>query len=276
MTQSLPHSTPDSMPAPRRVANDLLAAFQFLTRVPLPHLEFDAATLPRALKFFPLVGLFIGLGAVGLHRALLPHLAPAVMAWVLMLYLVLITGCFHEDALADVADSFGAWTRERRLAIMRDSRIGSYGAAALVLSLTGRLLLLRSLPLDRFAAYMIVAQVLCRWSTLPLSYFLPAARVEPQSSDMQLNPAQISSGQGARIAQRTSRFSLIFASLFSLVVTIIALHRAAIAPLLVVSLLTAACGRVFMRKLGGVTGDCFGATTQVTEIAVYLCGAWTA
>ncbi len=84
--------------------------------------------------------------------------------------------------MADVADSFGAWTRERRLAIMRDSRIGSYGAAALALSIVGRLLLLRSLPLERFAAYVIVAQVLCRWSTLPLSYFLPPARTHDEQT----------------------------------------------------------------------------------------------
>ena len=120
----------------RRAPHDLAAAFQFLTRLPVPQPAFDSGTLARAVKFFPLVGAAIGIGAALLHRLLLPHLGGNVTAWSIMLYLVLVTGCLHEDALADVADSFGAWTRERRIEIMRDSRIGSYGAAALVLSLS--------------------------------------------------------------------------------------------------------------------------------------------
>ncbi|HEX4650541.1 MAG TPA: adenosylcobinamide-GDP ribazoletransferase [Granulicella sp.] len=256
------------MSAGRAVVRDVVAAFQFLTRLPTPAIAFDSGTLARAVKYFPLVGLMVGLGAAELYRILLPHLAQPVVAWVIVLYLVLITGCFHEDALADVADSFGAWTRERRLAIMRDSRIGSYGAAALVLSIVGRLLLLRALPLERFTAYVIVAQVLCRWSTLPLSYLLPAARTA--------DAGNTEAGQGAQIARLTSQSSLLFGSIFSVAVTVIALRWASIAPLLAVCAVTAASGRLFMRRLGGVTGDCFGATNQVAEIAVYLCGVWMA
>jgi adenosylcobinamide-GDP ribazoletransferase len=256
------------MSAERGVMRDVVAAFQFLTRLPMPEIAFDSDTLAQSVKYFPLVGLAVGFGAAGLHGMLSPHLAQPVLAWVIVLYLVLITGCFHEDALADVADSFGAWTRERRLEIMRDSRIGSYGTAALVLSVVGRLLLLRALPLERFAAYVIVAQVLCRWSTLPLSYLLPAARVtDAKSAD---------AGQGARIAQLTSRSSLLLGSILSVTVTVIALRWAAIAPLLAVCAVTAAGGRVFLHRLGGVTGDCFGATNQIAEIAVYLCGVWAA
>ncbi len=104
----------------------------------------------------------------------------------MLLYLVLITGCLHEDGLADVADSLGGWNPEQRLAILHDSHIGSYGAAALVLSLLSRAVLLAGLPLEHFTAYLVSAHVLCRWSTLPLSYYLP--------------PARDSEGQGARIA----------------------------------------------------------------------------
>jgi len=248
----------------RRAPHDLAAAFQFLTRLPVPQPAFDGGTLARAVKFFPLVGAAIGIGAALLHRLLLPHLGGNVTAWSIVLYLVLVTGCLHEDALADVADSFGAWTRERRLEIMRDSRIGSYGAAALVLSLVGRLLLIQALPARHFGGYMIAAQLLCRWSTLPLSYVLPAARTGQNA------------GQGSRIAQLTSGTALAVGSLFSALVTVLVLKRAAIAPLLLVPAVTASCGMIFLRRLGGVTGDCFGATSQITEIAVYLCGVWAA
>jgi adenosylcobinamide-GDP ribazoletransferase len=250
----------------RGFVTDVVTAFQFMTRLPMPRVPFEPGSLARSVKFFPLVGCVVGMGAAGLHAVLIPHLGRAVAAWLIVLYLVLITGCFHEDALADVADSFGAWTRERRLEIMRDSRIGSYGAVAMMLSIAGRMLLLRDLPPEHFAAYVVVAQVLCRWSTLPLSYFLPRARSGNEQD----------AGQGARIAQLTSRSTLLLGSILSMIVAVVALQRAAIAPLVIVALLTAASGRFFLRRLGGVTGDCFGATNQVAEIAVYLCGVWTA
>ncbi len=119
----------------------------------------------------------VGGGAVLLERVLLLHLNHSLIALVLLAYLMLITGCLHEDGLADAADGFGGgWSKEQILSILKDSRIGSYGAAALVMSLLARYLLLASLPLEHFAAYVISAHVLCRWSTLPLSYFLPPAR----------------------------------------------------------------------------------------------------
>jgi adenosylcobinamide-GDP ribazoletransferase len=246
-------------PAPRW-AVDIAVAFQFLTRLPIPQAPFAPDGLARAVKFFPLVGLVIGAGAALLQKVLSPHLGRPASALAVLLYLVLITGCLHEDGLADVADSLGGWNPEQRLAILHDSRIGSFGAAALVLSLLSRGVLIAGLPLEHFTAYLVSAHVLCRWSTLPLSYYLP--------------PARDSKGQGARIARLTSAGSLIAGSVFTLATVVVVLHKAAIAPVLsaiAVSLL----GCIFyMRKFGGVTGDCFGATNQITEIAVYLCGVW--
>ena len=168
----------------------------------MPSTAFEADSLSRSVKFFPLVGLVVGSGAVLLQRLLMPHLGRPVIALIVLTYLVLITGCLHEDGLADTADAFGAgWTKDQVLLILKDSRIGSYGATALALSLLARYLLLASLPVEHFAAYVISAHVLCRWSSLPLSYFLPPAREED--------------GQGARIAKLTSLSSLVFGSFFS-------------------------------------------------------------
>ena len=241
---------------------EVMVAFQFLTRIPMPSIAFEADSLSRATKFFPLVGLAIGFGAVLLQRLLLFHLSRPLIALIVLLYLVLITGCLHEDGLADTVDGFGGgWSKDKILLILKDSRIGSYGATALMLSLLARYLLLASLPLDHFAAYVVSAHVLCRWSTLPLSYFLPPAREQ--------------NGQGARIAKLTSLTSLLFGSAFTFGVVAIALRRLAVAPLLVAILMVVSCGLFYTRKIGGVTGDCFGATNQLTEIAIYLCGVWT-
>jgi adenosylcobinamide-GDP ribazoletransferase len=249
-----------SLRTPRFVV-DIAVAFQFLTRLPVPPVTFAPDGLARSVKFFPLVGLVIGSGAALLEKGLAPHLGRPASAVAVLLYLVLITGCLHEDGLTDVADSLGGWNPEQRLAILRDSRIGTYGAAALVFSLLSRAVLLAGLPLQHFTAYLISAHVLCRWSTLPLSYYLP--------------PARDSEGQGARIASLTSASSLIVGSVFTIVTVVVALRRAAIAPVLSAIAIPFLSSFLYMRKFGGVTGDCFGATNQLTEIAVYLCGVWT-
>ena len=244
----------------RRLGVEVVTAFQFLTRIPMPTVTFAVDSLSRAVKFFPLVGLVVGFGAVLLQKLLLSHLGRPLMALVVLIYFVLITGCFHEDGLADTADGFGGGSnRDQILVILKDSRIGSYGATALVVSLLARYLLLASLPLEHFAAYVISAHVLCRWSSLPLSYFLAPAGEQ---------------GQGARIAKLTSLSSLIFGSVFSLAIVVFALRWSAVAPLLVTMLAVALSGWFYFRKIGGVTGDCFGATNQLAEIAVYCCGVW--
>jgi adenosylcobinamide-GDP ribazoletransferase len=245
----------------RRLGVEVVVAFQFLTRIPMPSIAFETDSLPRATKFFPLVGLVVGSGAVLLQRLLIPHLGRPLVALIVLTYLVLITGCFHEDGLADIADGFGGgWTKDQILLILKDSRIGSYGATALMLSLLSRYLLLASLPMERFAAYVISAHVLCRWSSLPLSYFLAPAREQDS--------------QGARIAKLTSLSSLVFGSIFSFAIVLFALRWSVVAPLLVATLAAALSGWFYVRKIGGVTGDCFGATNQLTEIAVYFCGVW--
>ena len=246
----------------RRLSNEIVVAFQFLTRIPMPSTAFEADSLSRATKFFPLVGLVVASGAVLLQKLLMFHMSRPLVALIVLIYLVLITGCLHEDGLADTADGFGGGrTKDQILAILKDSRIGSYGATALVLSLLARYLLLASLPLEHFAAYVISSHVLCRWSSMPLSYFLPPAREED--------------GQGARIAKLTSLATLTFGSIFSFAVVAFALRWSAVAPVLIAIFTFAVSGWFYARKIGGVTGDCFGATNQLTEIAVYFCGVWT-
>lgn len=250
-----------------RTWSDLLAAIQFLTRIPVPSQPYEASSLSRSVKFFPLVGVLIGGSAALLHLLLLPHLPRLVTALFVLLLMLLLTGGLHEDGLADTADGFGGgWNRDQILLILRDSRLGTYGCAALTFSLLARLLLLSSLPVENVACYLITAHILCRWTTLPLSYFLPSARVRN---------LQEPEGQGARIAQLTSRETLIGGTLFSFAVAILLLRSAALPPILCATILTLITGLYYKNRIGGVTGDCFGATNQLTEIGIYVCGVWT-
>jgi adenosylcobinamide-GDP ribazoletransferase len=245
---------------------DLLTAVQFLTRLPVPSGPYNQDSLARAVKFFPVVGLLIGSGSLLLYGLLAPHLPLTIVAMLVVVYLVAITGCLHEDGLADSVDGFGGgWECERVLAIMRDSRIGTYGAVSLILSLLARVLLIAAIPRTQVTAYLLVAPVLSRWTTLPLSFFLPPAR---ERSEEQVD------GQGARIARLTTRGSLIIGSLFTLVIVFALLRIRALVPVLVSVGVTLVTALYYKRRIGGITGDCFGATNQLAEIAVYLCGVW--
>lgn len=248
--------------------SDFLAAVQFLTRIPVSNLPYDPDSLSRAVKFFPVVGLVIGSAAALLHQLLTPHFPRLVTALLVIAFLVAITGCLHEDGLADTADGFGGGSnREQILVILKDSRIGSYGGVALALSLLARVLLLASLPLSQVPQYLIAAHVLCRWTTLPLSYSLAPARSQQDAAG---------AGQGARIASLTTRGTLITGSIFTLAICILALRTHALTAIGVTISVTLLSGLYFQRRIGGVTGDCFGATNQLAEIAVYLTGVWVA
>jgi adenosylcobinamide-GDP ribazoletransferase len=243
------------------IAEEIATAFQFLTRVPLPALIWSPDGLSRSAKFFPLVGFAIGTAAAALHLWFSPHFPGGIVAVLIVLFTVLVTGGLHEDGLADVADAFGGGrNRDHILAILKDSRIGSYGAIALIFSIASRVLLLAFIPGNRFARYVICAQVLCRWTILPLGLMLPAARKQE--------------GQGARLAKQISLMSLTAGTLIAFSIVIFLLRMDAVGPTLMILLLTLFSGLYYRWRIGGITGDCFGATIQLAEIAVYVCGAW--
>jgi adenosylcobinamide-GDP ribazoletransferase len=234
-------------------------AIQFLTRLPVPAGDFHPEDLAKSLVFFPVVGLLLAAGGVLLHSVLGTHLGNAVVVLIILVYLVLLTGGLHEDALADAADGFGGgWDKEQILTIMRDSRIGSYGAIAIAFSLLGRFVLLTKLPPTKFVAYFVAGQVLSRWTPLPLSFFLLPARAD--------------SGQGSRVARKVSWLSLIIGTILALGIASLFLHGAVWSAGSVAVLVTATAGFYYQRRLGGITGDCLGATIQLAEIGVYLTG----
>lgn len=242
-----------------KIWSDVLAAFGFLTRLPLPRYAYDADTMPRSAKFYPLVGLVVAALAYAVYRLLHGHVNANVQCASVLVVLVMITGGFHEEGLADVADGFGGGrTRERVLEIMHDSRIGGYGAIVLTLSLLLRFALLTSLPFDRVWPYLAGAHVLCRWSILPLAALLPPAR--PGS-------------KGALLAGKLSKSTFVIGTLVALALCVYLLRMRAFAPLLVCFLIVLLSIAYYRRRIGGITGDCFGATMQVVEIAVYFCGA---
>ena len=236
---------------------DLRLAVAFLTRIPAhdPRRPFDAAALSRAALWFPAVGLLVGglMGGVRLLAGLALDPAPATL--LAMLAAVLVTGGFHEDGLADAADGMGAHVaRERRLEIFKDSRVGTYGALAVAFMVAAPLVALAPLDGVQTLRAALAAHVLGRWTTLPQSWLLPPAAPEGSGSLVRARPA-----------------SVLVASAYSaaIVLVIAGLGPGAVALGVAVAL-TVLGGSWFRRRLGGVSGDTFGAVNKVVELATYL------
>lgn len=247
----------------RRLVRGFLGSIQFLTRLPVPQYGPQPLPLSCTALYFPFVGALLGLAAFALVATLSPHLGPVAAATAAVLFLALITGALHEDGLADCTDGLGGGrTREQVLLIMRDSRIGSYGALAMAGSLLSRIALIAELAPSRALAYMVCAECLSRWTVLPLG-FLPSAHTELAAP-----------GQGARIAGQLSTVGVTVSTLFCATITIFLLRADWWKPWLACLLVTSTSAIYLRHRIGGVTGDCFGAVIQLAATAVYGCGAW--
>lgn len=240
----------------------LAVALQFLTRLPvrLPHFQDD--WLNRCVRYFPLVGALVGLLSGCL--LLLPWWPPLVLALLVLALQAALTGAFHEDGLADSFDALGgAVSRERALAIMKDSRIGSYGALALLL-VTGLRATLLAVLIEQgaglaFAAWLAV-QAWARWSPLWVMARLPYAG---DAEHAKAKP--LATGVGARQPWLALPLALL---------VLLPLAGLGAPQALFVPLVAGAVGLLMVgwlrRRLGGYTGDTLGATEQLAELALLL------
>ena len=243
-----------------------LVALQFLTRLPVRLARFEPAWLNDCVRHFPLVGVVVGAaGAAVLVSA--SQCWPAWVAAVLALATtVALTGGFHEDGLADTFDALGGVVpRDKALAIMKDSRIGSYGALALGLSLLLRAALLAVLatrPMAGAVAALLASHALARAAAVGVIASLPYGG---DAEHAKAKPLALA------VAPRNLGIALAWCALLavSLGVAGVPPQRLALAGL--GALLVALAMRQWLqRRLGGYTGDGLGATEQLAEIAVLL------
>jgi adenosylcobinamide-GDP ribazoletransferase len=245
----------------RNQLNVFLGALMFLTRIPVGRsYVFRSEDLPRAVLYFPIVGLIIGLvGALVLFCAQ-PFVPPVVAVLLCMGATVTATGALHEDGLADSADGLvGGLEPRRRLEIMKDSRLGSYGAVALWFSLTAKLFLLTALmEKGVFLAVcaLVVAHALGRVATVTLLFGYQYVR----NNESKAGPF------GNAVALKDLSIALLAPILLSFAL----LGSKAVLTLIVAAASTWAAGNFFQKKIGGITGDCLGAANQLVELACYL------
>jgi adenosylcobinamide-GDP ribazoletransferase len=232
----------------------LAVAMQFLTRLPVPQIPVVDGDLRRATAAFPLVGVVVGACAwvvfAGIHALLGP--APAAVGAVAAA--VTVTGAFHEDGLADTFDGlWGGWDPQQRLTIMRDSRLGTYGAAALVLMVLGQVVVLADVDVVLAARALLAGHVLGRAAVLvQIRALLPVT----------------DQGSGARVAEPITGWGLAFAFLVTTGVVIAVAGVGAPVLVLLALVAVALMRRAARRKLGGLTGDILGATQQIALLLV--------
>jgi adenosylcobinamide-GDP ribazoletransferase len=238
--------------------HDCKVALVFLTRLPLaPEPTGDRSSLGASVVMFPLVGALIGLlGGVGYVLAFWLGLPPLPAATVALATTIWLTGALHEDGLADVADGFGGGrTLEDKLRIMRDPRLGSYGALALILGVLARAGALAALaaPADVMAA-LVAAGAASRAALAPVMTMLPVARAEG-----------LAAGAGRPHPLRAAAAVLVAA-----LISVVLLGKASAAALLAGAAATFVVAWLARRQIGGHTGDVLGAVQQLTEIGVLL------
>lgn len=237
--------------------NDLLRAISLLTTLQVQPDWDDPAPLGRAMAWYPVVGLLLGV-LLALSSGILLHLLPAgvggglVRAVLLVVGWAMLTGGLHLDGWADSCDALAAPVdRDKRLEILRDPRLGSFGATGLVLLLLGKVAALAALS---GARPLLLAPVLARWCLVLVAASWPSARP---------------GGMGDRFRQGLGAQQLRAASAVALLVAVLA----GVPGLLLVGVawFTArGVARLAAARLGGLTGDVYGATVEAVETAVLL------
>lgn len=244
----------------KRELKILFTAIMFYTRIPVPKgVGFSDENMNRSTRYFPLIGILVG--GFGAAAFLLAQtvLSNPIAILISMILTILLTGAFHEDGFADFCDGFGGgYSKEKILAIMKDSRIGTYGAIALILILLSKFMLINDIRIDSIPIVFVSAHAFSRLNPVLL---IMTSRYVRQDKTSKSKPV------GKKISVTTLIIALIFglAPLFLLPLMFIPF-------LIVIQILILLTFRLYTHnKIGGYTGDVLGALQQLSEIAYYLC-----
>lgn len=233
-----------------------LAAFRFLTGIPLPWWrEANRQEFSRSLAYYPIVGLVIGLLLAVLYYVFSPFLPRLAEAFVLVLGMVLISGGMHLDGLADTVDGIGASHKDhdKWRNVMHDSGIGAFGVIALILDILAKVVLLAVIKEDYIVPALVILSTAGRWTMLYSVYSYPYAR---------------DAGAGSELKEGTPLTALVAGTIFTIAIALIFGWLAGLMCFLAVWLANVAMARYARKKFGGLTGDIYGAINELAEVAV--------
>ena len=255
-----------------------LLALGFFSRIPISsRVPYSSKRMNQAGRYFPLVGLLLGALCGALFIGLTQLFSTDIAVFLSMLFSLLLTGCFHEDGLTDMVDGIGGgMTIERRLAIMKDSRIGTYGGSALFMALLGKFLLLSELSAGLLSKEFVP---LSAWQeTAPLAavfllWVIACTVSRAVAASLIFATPYVSDPQGSKskpLAARQSKGELSFiivSALLPCLLLKLPILCALIGSALIFRILFR---RYLLARIGGFTGDCLGAAQQLMELLTYL------
>ena len=250
----------------------LCVAAQFLTRLPVPAIpRFEPRALADSARYFPVVGVLVGALNVILWVGLV-HVLPSPVAVGLMLALsLLLTGALHEDGFADACDGFGGGrTREQVLAIMKDSRLGAYGAMGLVSLIGLKWTVLVEMPARAVPVLLIGAHMWSRWCALGLIGRLRYVRDDDSAKSRPF--ADGMSGAGWLLSGILGLLTFALPAATALAFGYRLEARALVGAALAAAAATLVFALYCRRRIGGYTGDCLGAAQQLAELVFLLAG----
>mgnify|MGYP000598527865 CR=1 FL=1 len=253
----------------KNLSNRLLAqlnlfylALSFFTRLPIPqNVNYTSDLLNQSNRYFSLVGLLLGIIIAGTFYIFSFIFPLSINILLIMVVSLLLTGAFHEDGLTDMADGIGgAFEPEQRLTIMKDSRIGTYGAVTLIMAMTLKFSLLLALAQNNHFSF--IAAVLLSY---PLSRTLAASLISalPYVTDE-------NDSKSKPLAQVQSKLDLFILVLVSVIPSFLFSLNIVCMVALTLLLFRVAFIRWLKAKIGGFTGDCLGAAQQIAELLIYL------
>lgn len=251
-------------------------ALMFLTRIPVPKLtDHSPEYLEKSPRYFPVIGWIVGAVSGFTFLVFNKYISEDIAILASIITGIFTTGAFHEDGFADVCDAFGGgWTKEKILAIMKDSRLGTYGVTGLIGILSAKFLLIKELPkftpdlahpaLNIFLNYKNFLLIII--AAHSVSRLMPVFII--RGLDYVTDPDGSKSKPLA--SQKPGIGALLVATLFTAVPFIFLSWHFALATIPV--LLVAYNVAIYFKKwIGGYTGDCLGAIQQVSELTFYLC-----
>lgn len=232
-----------------------LAAVQFLTVIPVRR-EIAEDDIGRSFIFFPIVGLGIGAVLFGLDELFGLFLPTALGSALLIVALVVLTGAHHLDGFIDTCDGLAAGrSAEQRLAIMRDSRVGGFGVVGAFLLLLLKYISLLYLPGAYRMAALLIMPVLGRWAMVYAIFGYPSARKE---------------GMGKTFKEQVNWRGLVIATLIAIAVSVALMRLWGLAVMAAVWFFVLILAGILGRKLGGLTGDTYGAIGEVIEVCALI------
>jgi adenosylcobinamide-GDP ribazoletransferase len=230
------------------------AALQFLTIFPTPlRHKVTATTSGQSLTYFPLVGLILGAILLGLHYGLVLALPSSVVNALLIIVLVILTGAHHLDGFIDTCDGVIAGkSKKERLAIMSDTKVGAFGIVGAILLLLLKYASLSSAPI---LPALLLMPTLSRWAMVSIIFIYPYAK---------------SSGMGLAFKQGATWQRLAIATIIALIITVALLKWWGLVLMAALWPIAFGIAGYFRSRLGGLTGDNYGAINELSEVLVLL------